>query len=165
MPSLLLDQREQQVLRQDLGMPLAIGELLRGEDRFLRFLGVLVDVHGQLRSSSSQLQLAARALACATFQFRQRLVVLPLLLRQRAGKLDVHRRVQIPAFVRLADGRHAVSLEAEHLAALRGFRNLEPHRSGDRRDLRLAAEHRRRDRHARPSRAGRRPCARTPDAA
>ena len=41
----LLEQREQQVLGQDLGMALAIGELLRAEDRFLRFLCVLVDIH------------------------------------------------------------------------------------------------------------------------
>ena len=33
------------MLGQDLGMPFAFGELLRGEDRLLCFLGVLVDVH------------------------------------------------------------------------------------------------------------------------
>ena len=42
---LLLEQRQQQVLGQDLGVPLAIGQLLRGENRFLGFLGVLVDIH------------------------------------------------------------------------------------------------------------------------
>ena len=41
----LLDERQQQVLGQNLGMPLAVGELLCAEDRFLGFLGVLVDVH------------------------------------------------------------------------------------------------------------------------
>ena len=45
---LLFEEREQQVLRQDLGMSLAIGELLRAEDRFLCFLCVLVDVHDRL---------------------------------------------------------------------------------------------------------------------
>ena len=63
----LLDERQQQVLGQDLGMSFALGELLRGEDRFLCFLGVLVDVHDLL------------------VQFRQRLVVLSLLLRASGG--------------------------------------------------------------------------------
>ena len=58
---LLLEQRQQQVLGQDLGVPFAVGELLRGEDRFLRFLGVLVD--------DSSFTVLARS-------FAQRLVVL-----------------------------------------------------------------------------------------
>ena len=42
------------------GMSLAVGELLRGEDRFLCLLGVLVDVHVsfQLPAASSQLSAA-----------------------------------------------------------------------------------------------------------
>jgi hypothetical protein len=52
---LLFDEREQQMLRLDLGMPFAIGQLLRGKDGFLCFLGVLVDVHDQLPASSFQL--------------------------------------------------------------------------------------------------------------
>ena len=39
--------------RADLGMPFAIGELLRGEDRFLGFFGVLVDVHDACPVASS----------------------------------------------------------------------------------------------------------------
>jgi len=44
-PLALLGQRQQQVFRQDLRISLAIGQLLRGEDRFLCFLGVLIDIH------------------------------------------------------------------------------------------------------------------------
>ena len=44
-PALLLDEREQQVLRRDLRMSLAVGELLRAGDRFLCLLGVFLDVH------------------------------------------------------------------------------------------------------------------------
>jgi hypothetical protein len=41
----LFEERQQQVLRRDLRMPLAIGQLLGAEDGFLGFLCVLVDVH------------------------------------------------------------------------------------------------------------------------
>ena len=51
----LLDQRQQQVLRRDLRMSLAIGELLRREDRFLGLLCVLVDVHRSHIPESGQL--------------------------------------------------------------------------------------------------------------
>ena len=36
------------MLGEDLGMAFAIGELLRGEDRFLGLLGVLVQIHDLL---------------------------------------------------------------------------------------------------------------------
>ena len=42
---LLFEEHEQQVLGHYLGMPFAVRELLRAEDRLLRFLCVLVDVH------------------------------------------------------------------------------------------------------------------------
>ena len=42
---LLLEQRQQQMFGKDLGMALALGQLLRGKNRFLCFLGVLVDIH------------------------------------------------------------------------------------------------------------------------
>ncbi len=44
-PVLLFEQCEQQVLGKDLGMALAVGELLRRQNGFLCFLGVLVDIH------------------------------------------------------------------------------------------------------------------------
>ena len=48
----LLDQRQQQVLRRRFRVALAVGELLRGKDRFLCFLRVLVDVHFSSRSAA-----------------------------------------------------------------------------------------------------------------
>ena len=44
----LLDQRDEEVLGEKLGMALAVGELLRRNHRLLGFLGVLVDVHGRV---------------------------------------------------------------------------------------------------------------------
>jgi hypothetical protein len=44
-PLALFDKREQQMLRQNLRVAFAIGQLLRGQDRFLGFLGVLIDIH------------------------------------------------------------------------------------------------------------------------
>ncbi len=41
----LLDEREQQMLGIDLGVVALLGEPLRRQDRFLRLLGVLVQVH------------------------------------------------------------------------------------------------------------------------
>ena len=107
----LLEEREQQVLGQDLRMAFAIGELLRREDRFLCFFGVLVDVHRRsapgsaLRTGSAysfHLLPAPRSAARCS-------------LRQRARQLHVHRRVQIAALVGLADLRHAVPLQPEDL--------------------------------------------------
>jgi hypothetical protein len=46
----LLEQRQEQVLRRDLRVSLAVGELLGGEDRLLGLLGVLVDVHDRASS-------------------------------------------------------------------------------------------------------------------
>ena len=50
--ALLFDERQQQVLRRDLRMSFAVGQLLCGDDRFLCLLGVLVDVHGRLSDLS-----------------------------------------------------------------------------------------------------------------
>ncbi len=41
----LLEEHQEQVLGKDLGVAFAIGKLLRREDRLLRFLGVLIDIH------------------------------------------------------------------------------------------------------------------------
>ena len=41
----LLEEHQEQVLGQDLGVAFAIGKLLRREDRLLRFLCVFVDIH------------------------------------------------------------------------------------------------------------------------
>ena len=41
----LFDQRDEQVLREHLGVALPIGQLLRCDNRLLRLLGVLVHVH------------------------------------------------------------------------------------------------------------------------
>ena len=41
----LFDQRDEQVLRENLGVALPIGQLLRCDNRLLRLLGVLVHVH------------------------------------------------------------------------------------------------------------------------
>ena len=48
------------------GIPLAVGELLRGEDRFLCFFRVLVDVHVQLPASSYQLPASSSQLLDAS---------------------------------------------------------------------------------------------------
>src|SRR4051812_42576380 len=81
-------------------------------------------------------------------RLRQLLVKRALLLGQRAGELDLHRRVQIAAIVRLANRGHAMALQSEHLAALRGLRNLEPDGPGNGWHLGLAAKHGGRDRHS-----------------
>ena len=44
-PLVLLDERDQQVFRLELRVAHLLGQLLRGEDRFLCFFCVLVDVH------------------------------------------------------------------------------------------------------------------------
>ena len=72
--------------------------------------------------------------------------MLPLFACQRAGELNLDRGVQVASMLRPADGRHPVSLQTEYLPVLRAFRNLEPDRAGDRRHLRFAAKHGRRDR-------------------
>ena len=131
----LFDERQEEVLRLNLRISLALGKSLRPDDGLLGLLCVFVDIHGRSRTG------AYRSI------FRQRLPLLALILRQRAGELDLHRRVQIATVLGLADGGHAVSLQAEHLAALRGLRDLEAGAAGDRRHVGLAAEHRRRDRH------------------
>ena len=146
----LLDERQQQVLRLDLGMPFAVRELLRGKDRLLCFLGVFVDVHDRFQCQwpvTSSGHCRNWSLETTCFQLRQRFVMLALFLRQRARELDLHRGVQVAAVVRFPDGRHAVPFQPEHLPALGRLRDLEPDRAGDRRDLRLAAEHGGRDRH------------------
>src|SRR4051812_46851024 len=93
-------------------------------------------------------QLPASSFQLLLIRFRQLLVERALLLGQRAGELDLHRRVQIAAIVRLSNRRHAMALQPEHLAALRGLRYFEPDGPGDGRHLRLAAKHRGRDRHS-----------------
>src|SRR5687768_8546154 len=80
-------------------------------------------------------------------QFRQRLEMLALFLRQRPRELNFHRGVEVAAVVRFPDGRHAVAFEPKHLPALGRLRDLEPDRARNRRDLRLAAEHGGGDRH------------------
>ncbi len=74
--------------------------------------------------------------------------MLALLLAQRPRQLHVDDGVEVAALVGLADDRHAVSLQPEHLAALRRLRNLQADRAGDRRHVRLAAEDGGRHRHA-----------------
>ena len=50
---LLVEQREQQVLRVELGMGMAARQLLRGGDRFLALDGELREVHQRLRAGWS----------------------------------------------------------------------------------------------------------------
>ncbi len=45
----LFDERQQQMLGVDLGVVALLGEPLRREDRFLRLLGVLVQIHRLFR--------------------------------------------------------------------------------------------------------------------
>ena len=104
--------------------------LLRVQHRFLCLFRVFVDIH-------------VRA-----FELLQRLEVCALFRRERPRQLHIDRRVQIAVIVRLANRRHAVPLQPEHLAVLRRRGNLQSHDlAAERPDLGLAAEHRRRERH------------------
>src|SRR4029079_6532036 len=62
--ALLIDECDQQVLGRDLGVVLIAGEVLRPDNRFLCFLGVLVEIHclTQRCSSSRRLRSNAEAL-------------------------------------------------------------------------------------------------------
>ncbi len=85
-PVLLLEEREQQVLGQNLGVTFAIGQLLRREDRLLALLSVFVDIHNSFQlpasSFSSSFQLPAkRFFLRSRLHLRQRLVMLPLVRR------------------------------------------------------------------------------------
>ena len=65
----------------------------------------------------------------------------PFLRRQLRGHLHLDTRVQIPLLVGFAHGRHAISLEPEHLAVLCQRRNAKPCRlPGQRLHICLAAE-------------------------
>ena len=130
---LLLDQREQQVLGQDLGMAL------------------------RDRPAAARARIASWAFSvyllmfmrCAPFSSAsaQRLVVFPLFLGQRAGQLDVDGRVEIAALVGLADAGMPWPFSRNTWPFCVRLGNLQADAAGDRRHLRLAAEHRRRDRH------------------
>ena len=129
---LLLEQRDQQVLRLDLRVTQRLGQLLRAEDGFLGLFGEFVQVHVSCSPVGAQfrapavthgLQLAPapspQPLAPPAFlQLRQRLEMLALLRRQRPGQLDVDGRKQVAALLRLAAERHPVALQPEHLAVL-----------------------------------------------
>src|SRR3990170_8367849 len=88
----------------------------------------------------------ASGLSITTLELLDLFPGLPLILRQGTGELDVGRRVEVSLLIGVADERHAVSLEAEDLTGLRGFGNLQAHRTADGRDLRFAAEDGRRHR-------------------
>src|SRR5688572_10531672 len=67
------------------------------------------------------------------------------------GQLHLDAGVEIALLVGFAHGRHAITLQPEHLSVLRHRRDAKPGRfAGERLYIRLAAEHRRghRDRHA-----------------
>src|SRR4051812_8656285 len=134
-------------------MTFAIRELLRREDRLLGFLCVFLQVHDRVRVTPGlktrptlktgptlKTRPASEDLPCLCLP--ERLVVLALILGQRAGELHVDRRVEIPACVP-PDNRHPVTLQTKPLPWLRLFGILETHGAGERGDLRLAAEHRR----------------------
>lgn len=75
-------------------------------------------------------------------QFVERLVVLPFLGCEVRGQLHFDARVEISPVVWLADGRHAVALEPEHLAVLRQRRDSQPRRlAGERLNVRLTTEY------------------------
>ena len=78
MPS-LLDQRQQQVLGQDLGVPFAVGQLLRREDRFLAFSVYL------LMFMTFSLASAPRLVMLATLQLRRKRAVLLVVTGLAAG--------------------------------------------------------------------------------
>src|SRR5262245_50763952 len=81
-------------------------------------------------------------------QFLEGFEMLSLLRGHLAGQLHVHRGVQVAFLIRLAERRHSVSLEAEHLAVLRRLRDAKAERSALKRwNVGLATENRRRQRH------------------
>ena len=110
------------------GIPFAVRELLRGKDRFLCFLGVLVDVHFSFQLLSFQLP----ALRLQHFSAFKLSLLFPFSRLPCARSSFVSERgswtsdggVEIAAVVGLADGRHAVPFQPEDLAALRRLRNL-----------------------------------------
>ena len=117
MPFALLDERDEQVLGLDLRVVHLLGELLRGGDGFLGLFGVLVDVHDHASRVSAS---ASKCTRCSGVSER--------------GQLHVDRRIEIPGLGVLADRRHAVALQAEHLAVLRRRRDLQAQRlAGERR--------------------------------
>ena len=103
------------------GCPSRSASCCAREDRFLGLLGVLVEVHDVLPCAQAADQLRS--------SLRQRLVVLPLLRSSASGAAGRRpwRRGR-RASSGLPTTRHAVSLQPEHLPALRRLRNLEPHR-------------------------------------
>ena len=114
-----------------------------------RFFGVLVDVHDVVCSSA----VSAHARSRLPSSFCERLEVRRAARASAAfGSCTSTVAYRSPCSSGLADGRHAVALQPEHLAVLRRRRNLQPQRlAAERRHLGLAAEHRgrQRDRHAR----------------
>src|SRR6478735_804281 len=77
------------------------------------------------------------------FSLRERFPVLAFAFRHSRRQLRLDARVEIALVLALADRRHAVALEPEHLSVLRQRRDAEPSRlAGERLHLRLAPENR-----------------------
>src|SRR5262245_19509396 len=78
-------------------------------------------------------------------KLRVRLEMLALLLRQRARQFDLDYRVEVAELAGLADDRHSVTLQPEHLSVLRRRGNPQSERfPRERGHLDFAAEDRRR---------------------
>ena len=113
----LFDEREQQVLRLDLGVVALLGEPLRREDRFLRLFGVLVQVHAVVIASVC----TSRRRALSAGQLRERLVVRALFRRQLARKFRFDRGIQVAKLVR-ACRRSACPYPLDERPGRSGFR-------------------------------------------